>query len=183
MPLTPSRWPDVKRLFETNSICRGCFCMFWRARGKAYSGAWGSRNRAAFRRIVMKGPPPGLLAYLGKEPVGWCALAPREDYVRLEYSKVLAPVDDRKPWSVTCFFVAREHRGEGLTVALLRAASEHARKRGAEILEGYPTDTRGARASSPWVFTGLLSAFTKAGFREVERRSKTRPIMRRRLTR
>jgi GNAT superfamily N-acetyltransferase len=155
--------------------------MFWRARGKAYSGGWGAKNRAAFRRIVMKGPPPGLLAYLGKEPVGWCALAPREDYVRLEYSKVLGPVDDRDPWSVTCFFVAREHRGTGLTVTLLRAASEYARARGARILEGYPTDTRGRRAANAWVYTGLLPAFEKAGFREVERRSRTRPIMRRRL--
>jgi len=154
--------------------------MFWRVRGKAYSGGWGAKNRAAFRRIVMKGPPPGLLAYMGKDPVGWCALAPRKEYERLAFSRVLAPVDDKPSWSVTCFYVAREHRGAGLTVALLRAATEHARARGAKILEGYPIDTGGGRAASPWVYTGLPSAFEKAGFREVERRSKTRPIMRRR---
>ncbi len=180
-PLTPSRWKDLARLFETNSICRGCFCMFWRVRGKAYGQGWGKKNRAAFRRIVMKGPPPGLLAYAGKEPVGWCALGPREDYVRLQHSRVLGPVDDAKPWSITCLYVAREHRGIGLTVALLRAASDCARKRGVRLLEGYPTDTRGKRAASPWVYTGLLQAFEKAGFREVARRSKTRPIVRRRV--
>jgi GNAT superfamily N-acetyltransferase len=155
--------------------------MFWRIRGKAYGQGWGGKNRAAFKRIVKKGPHPGLLAYAGKDAVGWCALAPREDYERLAFSKVLAPVDDRAPWSVTCFYVAREHRGTGLTVALLRAASEYARKRGAKALEGYPIDTHGGRAANAWVYTGLLSAFEKAGFREVERRSKTRPIMRRRL--
>jgi GNAT superfamily N-acetyltransferase len=156
--------------------------MFWRVRGKAFGQGWGSKNRAAFRRVVTKGPPPGLLAYVGKDPAGWCALAPRADYERLAHSKVLAPVDDRSPWSVTCFYVARKHRGTGLTVALLRAASEHARSRGAKILEGYPIDTGRGRAANPWVYTGLPSAFEKAGFREVERRSKTRPIMRRRLS-
>jgi len=181
-PLTPERWGDLEQLFESNGTCRGCFCMFWRRRGRAFSGAWGSKNRAAFRRIVKVGPPPGLLAYAGKEPVGWCALAPREEYDRLQNSRVLGPVDDKPVWAVSCFFVAREHRGTGLTVELLRGASRYARARGARVLEGYPTDTRGKKTSSSWVYTGLLQAFEKAGFREVARRSKTRPIVRRRLT-
>ncbi|HEY2923849.1 MAG TPA: GNAT family N-acetyltransferase [Candidatus Eisenbacteria bacterium] len=180
-PLTPRRWGDLKRLFETNSVCRGCWCMFWRRRGRDFSGGWGAKHRAAFRRIVKKGPAPGLLAYAGNEPVGWCALAPREEYSRLQHSRVLGPVDAEAVWAVSCFFVARQHRGTGLTVRLLRAASEFARAKGARILEGYPTDTRGKRTSNSWVYTGLLPAFEKVGFREVLRRSKSRPIVRRRL--
>lgn len=147
-PLTPARWDDLKRLFETNSVCRGCWCMYWRLRGRDFSGGWGSRNRGAFRRLVKKGPPP---------------------------------VDDKPVWAVPCFFIARGHRGAGLTLKLLRAASAYARKRGARLLEGYPIDTRGKRSADPWVYTGLLSAFEKAGFREVVRRSRSRPIVRRRL--
>jgi GNAT superfamily N-acetyltransferase len=131
---------------------------------------------------VKKGPPPGLLAYANAEPIGWCALAPREEYPKLQHSRVLHPIDDKPVWAIPCFFVAREHRGTGLTVKLLRAASAYARKRGARLLEGYPTDTRGKRAADPWVYTGLLSAFEKAGFREVVRRSRTRPVVRRRLS-
>ncbi|TMQ54837.1 MAG: GNAT family N-acetyltransferase [Candidatus Eisenbacteria bacterium] len=181
-PLTPGRWDDFKRLFETNSVCRGCWCMFWRLRGRAFSGGWGAKNRGAFRRRVKKGPAPGLIAYANAEPIGWCALAPREEYLKLEHSRVLHPVDDKQVWSIPCFFIAREHRGSGLTVKLLRAASDYARKRGVRLLEGYPTDTRGRRAADPWVYTGLLSAFEKAGFREVVRRSRSRPIVRRRLS-
>ena len=180
-PLTPSRWEDLERLFKASGTCRGCFCMYWRRRGKEYSEGWAGKNRTAFRRIVKGGPPPGLIAYEGKEPVAWCALAPREEYTRLQYSKVLGPVDEQPVWSVSCFFVTSGHRGAGLTVQLLRAASEYARSRGARVIEGYPTDTRGKRTSSAWVYTGLLQAFEKAGFREVARRSKTRPIVRRRL--
>jgi hypothetical protein len=46
-------------------------------------------NRAALRQVVADGPPPGVLAYAGETPVGWCAVAPREAYVHLERSRVL----------------------------------------------------------------------------------------------
>jgi GNAT superfamily N-acetyltransferase len=122
-----------------------------------------------------------LLAYLDGVAVGWCAVAPRDDYVRLAGSRVLAPVDERPVWSAPCFFVAREARGRGVTVALLRAAAAYAAAHGADTIEGYPLDTRGARTPAAFAWWGLESAFAKAGFREVARRSPTRPIMRRRL--
>ena len=156
--------------------------MWWRRTSGDFSRGKGAGNRAALRRLVAKGPPPGLLAYVDGEPAGWCALAPREAYTRLERSRVLKSIDDRPVWSVPCFFVARPHRGAGVTVRLLRAAAAHARRQGARILEGYPTDTRDRRSPDVWVFTGLLPAFQKAGFREVARRSRTRPIMRRLLS-
>ena len=124
------------------------------------------------------GEPPGILAYVNGEPAGWCGLGPRAGFRRLEKSKVLAPVDDRPAWSVVCFFVARPYRRQGLSVRLLREAVRHAAARGATLVEGYPTDTR-SRAADAFVWTGLASAFERAGFREVARRSRTRPIMRR----
>src|SRR5688572_10778890 len=152
-PLTPDRWDDLVRLFGPKGACGGCWCMWWRA-------------------------APGVLAYDGDEPVAWCAIAPREAYPRLERSRVMAPVDERPVWSVTCFFVARDHRRRGLTVALLRAAARFAAERGARIVEGYPIEP-GARQPDAFVYTGLASAFLAAGFEEVARRSPTRPVMRR----
>ena len=114
------------------------------------------------------------------EPAGWCAVAPRDEYVRLANSRVLKPVDEQPVWSITCFFVARAFRRRGLTVALLEAAAKFARKQGAKILEGYPTDPRKDQPDAI-VFTGLASAFRHAGFEEVARRSPSRPILRRTL--
>jgi GNAT superfamily N-acetyltransferase len=96
----------------------------------------------------------------------------------LDRSRVLARVDDAPVWSVTCFFVARKYRYSGLTVALLRAAVEHARRRGACVVEGYPIDPAGGKTADAFAYTGLESAFRDAGFVEVLRRSPTRPIMR-----
>jgi GNAT superfamily N-acetyltransferase len=123
-----------------------------------------------------------VLAYAGREPVGWCAVAPRSEYAGLARSRVLQPLDDKPVWSVTCFFVARGYRRRGVTVGLLGAAAQLAASRGGKWLEGYPVDPR-RDSPDPWVFTGLAEAFRRAKFKEVARRSPTRPIMRRALRR
>jgi len=176
-PLTPDRWADFELLFGKNGACGGCWCMAWRLLPKDFKQKQGDGNRRAMKKIAETQTPPGLLAYDGREPVGWIALAPRETFVRLEGSKVLAPVDDRPVWSVTCFFVRKDHRKRGLMTELLKAASKFAKKNRAKILEGYPQDLK-KELAPPFVWTGLISAFRKAGFEEVARRSATRPIMR-----
>src|SRR5262249_43947362 len=138
----------------------------------------GEPNRRAFRKLVTTGPPPGLLAYEGGEPVGWVAIAPRAEYRRFETSRILQPVDDREVWSVPCFFVARGHRKKGVTKALLSAACEWAGKRGARMIEGYPVDAGGKEYTPAFAWHGLIGTFEATGFREVARRSKRRPIMR-----
>jgi GNAT superfamily N-acetyltransferase len=177
-PATPGRWPDVERLFGPRGACGGCWCMHWRTTAAAYRLNKGEGNRKALRTAVRGGEEPGILAYAGREPVGWCALAPRSAYPRLAGSRVLAPVDDRPVWSVVCFFVRRDRRRTGLTVALLRAAAAQARRRGAAILEGYPVEPDDPAMPPVFAFTGLAAAFRRAGFREAARRSATRPIMR-----
>jgi GNAT superfamily N-acetyltransferase len=154
--------------------------MFWKQTRPEYEAGKGARNREAMRRQVRKGVVPGILAYDAEGPVGWCAVEPRAAYTRLGRSRTLAPVDDEPVWSVPCFFVARRARGAGITTALLAAAAARAREAGAAILEGYPVDPRGATADA-WLYTGLLSTITRAGFAEVARRSPTRPLVRKPL--
>jgi GNAT superfamily N-acetyltransferase len=177
-PLTPDRWPDLEALFGARGAVGGCWCMWWRLKRSEYNQQKGDGNRQAFKDLVSAGTSPGILAYSGEKPVGWCALAPREAYPALERSRVLKRVDDLPVWSVTCFFIAKPYRRQGLTVRLLEAAVEYAGSQGASIVEGYPEDPVSDDQPSPFVFTGLASAFKKAGFKEVLRRSEKRPIMR-----
>jgi len=151
--------------------------MWWRLNRVEWNRGKGEGNRKALRKLVHSGAEAGVLAYADGEPVGWCAIAPREQYPRLGRSRILKPVDDQPVWSVTCFFIARGFRHQGLSTKLLKAAVDFARARGAKIVEGYPHDSKKATADV-FVYTGLVSAFRKAGFKEVARRSKTRPIMR-----
>jgi hypothetical protein len=61
---------------------------------------------------------------------------------------------------------------------MLRAAAEFDAGRRAEIAEGSPSEPYTERVPDPFIWTGIPSAFRKAGFKEVIRRSKTRPVMR-----
>jgi len=179
-PLTPARWRDLEGLFGPKGACGGCWCMWWRLPNALYWKTRGQGTRRALKRYVEGGMTPGLLAYEGQRAVGWVAVEPRRAYPRLARSRVLAPVDAKRAWSVTCFYVARDRRGRGLTLALLRAAVAHARRRGARVVEGYPVDTP-KRGADAWMYTGAASVFEQAGFKAAARRSKTRPLMRRTL--
>lgn len=176
--LTPSRWQDFEELFGPRGACGGCWCMFWKLPNKDFRALAYDGNRAAQKTIVESGHAPGLLAYFGRETVGWIALGPRTEFPRLARSRVLAQVDERPVWSITCFFTRRDFRGKGVTVGLLRAAIDYVRKRRGKILEGYPTEPKEGKLPAPFVYTGLASAFREAGFKEVARRSETRPIFR-----
>jgi GNAT superfamily N-acetyltransferase len=176
-PVTPKRWRDLETLFGERGACAGCWCMWWRIKRSVWNQQKGEGNRKALRKIVETGEVPGLLAYRNGEPVGWISMQSREAFPVLENSRILKRVDNQPVWSIVCFFIAKPHRRKGLSVQLLKSAVRYARQTGATVVEGYPHDVK---ASTPDVFihTGLVSAFRKAGFEEVARRSAGRPIMR-----
>lgn len=154
--------------------------MWWRLPAADFARLRGEGTKGLLKEIVGSGEPPGILAYADGKPVGWCAVGPREAYVRLSssprYRKVLAPVDDEPVWSAVCFYVRPGHRRQGMTVPLLEAAVAFAGARGARIVEGYPVDKPKLPAPSRW--TGPVGTIRKAGFVEVARRHPARPILR-----
>ena len=180
-PLTLDRWEDLERLFGPKGACAGCWCMWWRLSRGEFEQKKGDGNRIAFRTIVESGRVPGLLAYDGDEPVGWCAVAPRDEYGTIQRSRTLRPVDDVPVWSIPCLFVARTSRGRGIALALIRAAARYARGEGGRVLESYPTVPRGGRLQDISTFMGTPALFERAGFRQVARPSEARMIMRKRL--
>jgi GNAT superfamily N-acetyltransferase len=152
--------------------------MLWRLPPKTYAAGKKAGNRNALRRIVTAGPAPGIIAYTGARPVGWCAVAPRTAYPHLERSRVLRRVDSESVWSVSCLFVHKDYRRQGVATALIRAAAQFAHRQGAAVVEGYPVVPHTDAMPAVFAWTGTLANFIGAGFVEVARRSATRPIMR-----
>jgi GNAT superfamily N-acetyltransferase len=177
-PLTIDVWKDFENLFGERGACGGCWCMFWRESKKEFEQKKGEGNKTALKRLVKGKTQTGIIAYDEKRPVGWIAFAPREQYTKLETSRILKPVDEKPVWSVVCFFIHKNYRRKGLTVELLKEAGKHAKRNGGKFLEGYPIEPKTENYAPAFAYTGLASAFRNAGFTEVARRSETRPVMR-----
>jgi GNAT superfamily N-acetyltransferase len=178
-PVTRERLADLARFSEAHGKFRYCSCMRWRLASADYKRSTKESRIASLDAHVQQETPVGALAYRDGEPVGWVSVAPRKTYAALERFKALPRIDDRPVWSVVCFFVDRDERGQGLTLGLLRAAVLYAISQGAEIVEGYPLEP-GARL---YTYMGSVATFREAGFEEVARPTAGRLIMRYYVTR
>lgn len=181
-PLTHGRFADLVALFSSKgcSFARQCWCMDYRISGKpdrpdGVSATSYKRDR--LRALSGLRIAPGLLGYADELPVAWVSLGPRETFARLQNSPIMKPVDDRPVWSIVCFIVHGERRGQGLARDMLGHAVGYAREHGAEAIEGYPID-RPTRSAPQFLWHGAKAMFDDAGFQEIARRKQQRPIMR-----
>lgn len=160
LPVTPERWGDLEQLFSARGAPHYCWCTPYRFSSAQH---WSSeQKRTQLHGLVVQGTPIGVLAYAGERAVGWCSVAPRESYVRLQRSRTMPRVSDAPTWTVLCLFVLRAERGQQLTSTLLKGALRYARAEGAQCVEGYPHDTAGISSTH----RGSSRAFAAAGFHQ-----------------
>lgn len=170
-------WPDVERLFGFRGEPSRCWCRFFTLTGAQWSATSPEQRKDQLRdRFDAGGPAPGVLAFRGTDPVGWCAVEPRGCYPRILRSKILSAAGPEvavdpggdQIWSVTCFVVAPGARRTGVAPALLAAAVNHAAVHGATVVEGYPVDpAQRPKAGPSDLYHGTLGLFLRAGFRVV----------------
>ncbi len=167
------RWADLERLFEAPGGPKYCWCMAWRSMPPGQRRSDSLAKKAALASRVRDGVPVGILGYLDGEPVAWCSIAPRNTYRGLGGKS--GPDDSSENvWALVCFYVQRRLRRQGIMKRLITAAVEHARSRGATVVEAYPVE-----ADSPsYRFMGFVSAFRAAGFQEVGTAGTRRHVMR-----
>jgi len=187
-PVTADRWEDLAALFGPSGAFSHCWCTWWRQTSAEFTAGiedHGAGNLSLMHSIVEAGSEPGLLAFRGDTPVGWVSVAPRPQYGRILRSRRIGPPEgeaaDESVWSVVCFWIPRTERGKGLAVALLDAAVERARERGATVVEAYPVDTEGGHHPAANLFTGTLAMFKRAGFSEVGKPRGSQLVVRREL--
>ena len=177
-PVTAGRWDDLVEVFGDRGEAAACWCLYFRMPRPEWSGTPRSERRTELQRIVTAGREPSLLAYAHGTPAGWVSVAPREEFLpHLERTRVLRPAPGEGVWSVLCFVVRPRFRRQGIASALLEGAVEHARSRGARIVEGHPMDDALRKIMTMEAYVGTASMFARAGFTEVERRGK-RPLYR-----
>jgi len=102
-------------------------------------------------------------------------MTPRNAVPWLDRTWRLRRVDDLPVWSLSCFYVRKGYRRQGIATALIQAALRAAKQGGAPALEAYPFD---AGMSPSATSTGYVSTFLRAGFTTAACRAPPRPIMR-----
>jgi GNAT superfamily N-acetyltransferase len=186
VPVTDAPWDDVRTVFGTRGDPSTCWCQYF----KVDAQTWKAGDVAAFERALCEqteqaraqhGAGPGVLAYDGDEPVGWCAVEQRTAYRRILNSQLVQQSPDElgadDVWFVSCFVVRVGHRRKGAAAALLDGAVAHAREHGARVIEAFPVDAT-ERMSSADLYHGPLSVFEAAGFETVARPSENRAVVR-----
>jgi GNAT superfamily N-acetyltransferase len=165
-PVTAATYPDFVRLFEARGSPHYCWCTPYRFRDSQTLDSSGKKRR--MHELVTERTPIGVIAYDGDEPIGWCSVAPRESYAKLERSKTMprATPEGTPTWVILCFFVVRPQRGNGVTARLLQGAVAYAKAKGAKVVEGYPYDSAQVSATH----RGHSKLFRSARFKRSGRR-------------
>lgn len=176
--LTTANWKKFEALMGEKGGCGNCWCMFFRLPYKDFQENKPDGNKKMMRQLVNKGKPQGLIASMNNEPIGWIALAPREDYMKLENARVFKRIDDKPVWSITCFFIKKEFRHMGVSRQLIKGAIDFAKKKKIKILEAYPAIPYAEKVPHPFLWVGVLSSFIKNGFTIVQQHSKSRAMVR-----
>lgn len=178
-PLNKSNWAHFVRLFGPRGACGNCWCMSFRLKKADFDdGKTDDGNKEAMKSLVWANEPTGILAFYERQPIAWCAFAPREDFLKLENSRVHKRIDDEKVWSIPCTFIDKNFRRLGVSVALLKGVVEYARSQGIGIVEAYPTIPTQKRLPDAFAWVGLYKSFERAGFEIVNQTSKNRPMVR-----
>lgn len=189
VPANEASWDDLKAVMGTRGEASRCMCQWFKIRDKDWKSVPVEELAVRLHAQTGCGNPDaratsGLVAYLGGEPAGWCAVEPRTAYIRMLRMRVpwAARNEDRTDdavWAVTCFVTRTGFRRRGVSRALASAAVGFARERGARAIEGYPIVTRpGQEYSWGELYVGSSGVFTDAGFSEVSRPTPRRAVMR-----
>jgi GNAT superfamily N-acetyltransferase len=167
-PVDKTSWKDFEALFKSKGAPSYCWCMAWRMSSSELKNNDSASRKKFIHERVSDGIPIGLLAYANGEPVAWCSVAPRETFNKLGGDEQLERV-----WSITCFFVKRTFRDQGMVSFLIDAAKQYARQNGAKYLEAYPVDPD----SPSYRHMGFKPSFEKANFSFVKKAGTRRNVM------
>ena len=162
-PLDASTWDAFAELMERNNgVFGGCWCIGFHPE----SAQKGLDHRAAKKERVFTDRAHAAVVFDDDGAAqGWCQFGSPSELTRIkhqrEYLKAAPPVPD---WRITCFYVDKKHRGQGIARAALGGALEQIAQRGGGLVEAIPEVTAGRTAYGHFLFSATVELFEQFGF-------------------
>lgn len=174
-PLDVTTWPAFAALVERhNGVWGGCWCMAFHPEGIGEHKPPG-QNRAEKEARVTAGTAHAALVFDGERCVGWCQFGSPAELPRFKGRRAYAAEPTPPPaWRITCFFVDKAYRKQGVAAAALAGALTEIGRLGGGRVESFPEDAEGRAVSSSFLHNGTLAMFEQAGFARQRRLGKDR---------
>lgn len=184
-PLGVDTWKAFAGLAERhNGVWGGCWCTWFHGqpdlricegpdgrhhalshRKCAGEGRTVEDNRALKERLVNEGRAHAALVFDGDIAVAWCEYGSPEELPNIYHRKEYEASLDRLPdYRITCLFVDRNYRRQGVAAVAVRGALDLIAQSGGGVVEAYPQDTPGKKVSASFLYNGTRSLFEQAGF-------------------
>ncbi|MGY4766306.1 GNAT family N-acetyltransferase [Kribbella sp. CWNU-51] len=177
-PLTPETWAAFADLAERhNGVWGGCWCTFFQTLHdeKTFEAA---DNRTLKERLVADGRAHAALVFDGDVAVGWCEYGAPQELPNINHRKEYeAGLDEPPDYRLTCFFIDRRYRRQGVSAVALRGALELIAQAGGGVVEAYPQDTAGKQITASFLYNGTRSLFEQAGFAYSRPKGKNHCVM------
>jgi GNAT superfamily N-acetyltransferase len=168
-PLSVDTWPAFADLVARHhGVFGGCWCTWFHTLEKDKDRTYDS-NRDLKCRLVEEGRAHAAVVFDGEEAVAWAQYGSPEElpniHHRMEYEAGLVTAPD---YRITCIFVDRRYRRNGVAALALRGALELIAAAGGGVVEGYPHDMskqpEGKKMSSSFLYNGTRRMYEEAGF-------------------
>lgn len=133
---------------------------------------------------MREGRAHAALVFDGPDAIGWCQFGPTAELPNIRSKKSYEAGRGKLPdWRITCFFIDRERRGNGIATLALREAIRSIAELGGGTVEAYPEDYTGEKTSSSFLCSGTLGMFEKSGFRKTRKIAMRRWVVERKVPR
>ena len=180
--LTPEIWPAYAALIEKHhGIFGGCWDTSFHTlpKDKDKDRTYDS-NRDLKCRLVEEGRAHAAVVFEGETAVGWCQFGSPAELPNIHHRKQYLEEADRLPdYRLTCLFIDRDHRRQGVTEVAIRGALDLIAEAGGGVVEGYPHETGGKKMSASFLYNGTRTLYERMGFEYVRPKGQKNCVMRR----
>lgn len=166
-PLTPKTWPAFDALVQRhNGIFGGCWCIWFHPDGPE-RGQGAEANRALKRSYVEQGLAHAALVMDGDDAIAWAEYGTPAELPTMKHRKQYEAEKVADPdYRITCVFVDRRYRRQGVTEVAIRGALDLIAAAGGGVVESYPHDLtdQTKTMSASFLYNGTRRLYERLGF-------------------